>query len=66
MARFSYSDVQTLIATLASRKGVAVDLDGVVDYRTLREREYDRLAATMREHLNMALIYDALGVERHD
>ena len=60
------SVVKTLIATLASRKGVAVDLDGVVDYRTLREREYDRLAATMREHLNMALIYDALGVERHD
>lgn len=58
--------VRALIAALAARRGIAVDLDRVVDYRALKEREYDRLAETMREHLNMAMIYDALGVEKHE
>ncbi len=57
--------VRRLVAALARRRGLALETDAAVDYATLKEREYDRLAATVREHLDMTLIYDVLGVARH-
>ncbi|MGI6400586.1 MAG: cobyric acid synthase [Thermoguttaceae bacterium] len=51
-----------VVSALARRKGVALDASQAVDYRTLKEREYDRLADTLRAALDMDLIYNALGM----
>ncbi|MHB1006868.1 MAG: cobyric acid synthase [Chloroflexota bacterium] len=51
---------QRLLVWLARRKAVELDeLSVAVD----KEREYDRLAATVREGLDMRLIYDLVGLE---
>ena len=57
--------VRRLVDALARRRGIAIETGAAVDYAALKEREYDRLAATIREHLDMTLIYDVLGVARH-
>ena len=57
--------VRRLIDALARRRGVAIETGAALDYAALKEREYDRLAATIREHVDMTLIYDVLGVARH-
>ena len=57
--------VRRLVDVLASRRGIALETGAAVDYATLKEREYERLAAAIREHLDMTLIYDVLGVARH-
>lgn len=56
--------VRGVADALARRRGVSLELDAVVDYQTLKNREYDKLADMIRKHMNMELIYDLLGVER--
>ena len=49
-----------MIQTLAGEKGLALE-DGVwEDYRTIKERQYDQLADTLREYLRMEDIYGML------
>ena len=50
---------QRLLAWLAKRKGVVLEDPAALD----KEREYDRLAAAVRESLDMRLIYDLVGLE---
>ncbi len=57
--------VRRLVDVLARRRGIALETSAAVDYAALKEREYERLAAAIREHLDMTLIYDVLGVARH-
>lgn len=56
--------VSGIVEILAKNKGIDISLDKVMDYRQLKELEYDRLADTLREHMNMELIYNMIGVER--
>ena len=50
----------TMIQTLAEQKGIQIR-DGVLeDYRTFKEKQYDKLADTLREYLNMEEIYGIL------
>lgn len=49
-----------MIRTLAREKGISLE-DGVwEDYRTIKERQYDQLADTLREYLHMEEIYGML------
>ncbi len=49
-----------MIQTLAQKKGISLE-DGVwEDYRTIKERQYDQLADTLREYLHMEDIYGML------
>ncbi|MBR1702439.1 MAG: cobyric acid synthase [Lachnospiraceae bacterium] len=48
---------------LAAKKGVAVGTIGtgqMLDYRTYKETQYDLLAETLREHLDMEAVYGML------
>ena len=49
-----------MIQTLAGEKGISLE-DGVwEDYRIIKERQYDKLADTLREYLHMEEIYGML------
>ena len=53
-----------MIQTLAREKGISLE-DGVwEDYRTIKERQYDKLADTLREYLRMEEIYGMLREAR--
>ena len=56
--------VKAIIETLAKEKGVEISSSDIVDYRSLKEREYDRLADTMRQYLDMDKIYGVMGIKR--
>lgn len=49
-----------LVQVLAEKKGISLDACGWEDYRTIKERQYDKLADTLREHLRMEEIYGML------
>ena len=53
-----------MIQTLARKKGISLE-DGVwEDYRTIKERQYDKLADTLREYRRMEEIYGMLREAR--
>lgn len=54
---------RAVVNALRRRKGLA-PLDVVGDTRRRKEESYDRLAAAVRANLDMALVYDILGVQR--
>lgn len=56
--------VRTIVGALSKEKGLDIDYSRVMDYKDLKEIEYDRLADTMREYMDMDLIYNTIGVER--
>ncbi len=50
---------RAMLSWLANRKGVSLpESDGEVD----QSAEYDKLAAFVREHLDMELVYEAMGL----
>lgn len=49
-----------LVQALAERKGVQLEGGAVEDYQTFKQRQYDRLADTLRECLEMEAIYGML------
>ncbi len=55
--------IKKLARILAQQKGIDIKLDHVMDYRSRKEQEYDELAATMREYMDMDMIYDFIGVK---
>ena len=55
---------RAVVAALAERKGVAVNLDGIKDYSSVKEADYDRLADVIRENMDMRLLYEILGLEQ--
>ena len=54
--------VKGIADILGSEKGIDIKLDKIMDYKELKELEYDKLADTVREHMDMSLIYRILGV----
>ena len=46
--------------TLAKKKGVKVSDTEILDYSSFKEKEYDRMADILREHLDMEKIYGML------
>lgn len=49
-----------MIQTLAREKGISLENGVWEDYRTIKERQYDQLADTLREYLHMEDIYGML------
>ena len=53
-----------MIQTLALEKGISLENGVWEDYRTIKERQYDKLADTLREYLRMEEIYGMLREAR--
>ena len=53
-----------MIQTLAREKGISLENGVWEDYRTIKERQYDKLADTLREYLRMEEIYGMLREAR--
>ena len=51
----------TLIRALARKKGIRLENGACQDYQSYKETQYDKLAATLREYLDMEAIYDMLA-----
>ena len=51
---------KTLITCLAKKKGINMDQIAVMDYKKYKELQYDILADTLREHLDMKMIYEMI------
>lgn len=58
--------VKGLVQVLADKKGLELNLSKVTDYKALKEAEYDKLAKTLRDHMNMDLIYESMGIKSND
>lgn len=60
---FDNAEIVTgIIDALAKEKSMDINLSNVMDYKSLKEIEYDRLADTMRQYMDMDLIYRIIGV----
>ena len=55
--------VKTIVNEIAMKKGISLELDEVIDYAELKDKEYDKLAAMMREYMNMDMVYELLGMK---
>ena len=53
-------NAQAVVKALAEKKGMVFEEGDVMDHAVYKEREYDRLADTLREHLDMRKIYGML------
>lgn len=51
---------EAIIRALAQKKGVRVENGVLEDYQAFKEAQYDRLAQTLREYLDMEQIYGML------
>lgn len=54
-----------VLKVLAKRRGLRMDLDGLMSYRNIKEAEYDKLADTLREYLDMDAVYGMLREVRY-
>ncbi len=50
----------SIIEALAEKKGIKIDNGVWEDYQSFKEKQYDKLADTLREYLNMEEIYGML------
>ena len=53
-----------VVQALAKKKGIWIEEEAFEDYRSFKEKQYDRLADTLREYLNMEEIYGMLREAR--
>jgi len=53
-----------LANALAARKGVSLSGAEAFDYAAFKETQYDKLAATLREYLDMEQIYEIMGISQ--
>ena len=53
-----------ILHALAIKKGVSMDTGQMLDYRAYKETQYDLLADTLRQHMDMQAIYDILREAR--
>lgn len=53
-----------IVNALARKKGISLSTGEMEDYRTFKEKEYDKLADTLRMYLNMEEIYGMLREAR--
>ncbi len=51
---------KAVIDALAREKNVIIDDNGLMDYASFKEKEYERMADILREHLDMEKIYGML------
>lgn len=51
----------TIVKALAEKKGIKIENGVFEDYQSFKEKQYDKLADTLRSYLNMEEIYGMLG-----
>ena len=51
---------QTIVRALEAKKGISDSLENALDYREIKEREYDKLAETLRQYMDMDAVYGML------
>ena len=49
-----------VVKALAKKKGIWIGEGAFEDYRSFKEKQYDKLAETLRQYLNMEEIYGML------
>lgn len=54
----------TLLKALAKQKGIPLDTEGMLSYARLKETQYDRLADTLRQYMDMEAVYKMLRPSR--
>lgn len=54
---------QAVIQALADKKGLALEDLDATDYRSYREKQYDKLAEALRKSLDMEKLYDIIGIK---
>ena len=52
-----------IIRVLAERKGVLCETGEMLSYREFKETQYEKLAHTLREYLDMEYIYEIMGLK---
>lgn len=56
--------ITAIIQAIARKKGISAEELKGIDLKTFKESQYDLLAKTLREHLDMEKIYEIMGIER--
>ena len=64
---FDRAEIMTSLMEVACRaKNKEVDIKGAVDYAAFKEQQYDILAQTLRQSLDMDYLYSIMGLVKHD
>ena len=50
----------TILQTLAQRKGITIEEGSFEDYQSFKEKQYDKLADTLRMYMDMEEVYGML------
>ncbi len=56
--------VEKIVESLAQQKGIDLKHLDILDYKELKEKEFDTLAATLREYMDIDYIYKIMGVNK--
>ncbi|MCI8341717.1 MAG: cobyric acid synthase [Firmicutes bacterium] len=60
----SRETAEALISTICRRRGIEFSKTEAFDLKKYKESQYDMLSKTIRENVNMDMIYDIMGLER--
>ena len=64
---FDRAEIMTSLIEAACRaKNKEADIKGAVDYAAFKEQQYDILAQTLRQSLDMDYLYSIMGLVKHD
>lgn len=58
--------LRAILKALAEKKGILPEMLGSVDLKQYKEEQYDLLADALRKHLDMEMIYNAIGERKED
>lgn len=56
--------ITSIMQFIARKKGISAEELKGIDLKSFKESQYDLLAKTLREHLDMKKIYEIMGIER--
>ena len=57
---------RVIVDYIADKKGIDVNDSTIVSYKSFKEKQYDRLADTLREYLDMDAVYGMLREAKYD
>ena len=57
---------RVIVDYIADKKGIDVNDSAILSYKSFKEKQYDRLADTLREYLDMDAVYGMLREARYD
>lgn len=57
---------RVIVDYIADKKGIDVNDSTILSYKSFKEKQYDRLADTLREYLDMDAVYGMLREAKYD